>query len=263
MNKKYGTTALVAGASEGIGAAYATHLAQAGYNLLLVARREEPLAKLADHLEKKYAVSVTYFCCDLAAAEGPSIMAEKIATLTIDLFVYNAALPFIGKFENDNATHLQQMIQTNVTTPLHLIHLIGTKMLAQKKGAIIQMASLAGFQGSGFLSVYAATKAFDRILAEGLWYEWKERGVDVIACCAGATATPNYINSKPVKVSFFAPKVQSPEEVVTECFERLGKVPSFVSGSGNKVATFLMQRLMPRKLAINIMGDTARKMYGF
>jgi short-subunit dehydrogenase len=98
-------------------------------------------------------------------------------------------------------------------------------------------------------------------LAEGLWYEWKDKGVDVIACCAGATSTPNFLNTQPEKSSMFAPKVQTPEEVVNECFKKLGKVPSFVTGSGNKFASFIMQKLMPRKMAIQIMGDTTRKMY--
>jgi hypothetical protein len=101
------------------------------------------------------------------------------------------------------------------------------------------------------------------VLAESLWYEWKSRGVDVIACCAGATATPNFIRSNPEKTSMFAPRVQRPEEVVEECFQRLGKQPSFISGWGNKIASFIMQKLMPRKMAVNIMGDTTRSMYRF
>jgi short-subunit dehydrogenase len=134
-------------------------------------------------------------------------------------------------------------------------------MLKKEKGAVIIMASLAGFQGSGFLAAYAASKAFNRVLAESLWYEWKDKGIDVIACCAGATSTPNYIKSNPEKTGFFAPRVQTPEEVVEECFKKLGKTPSFVSGFGNKIASFIMQRLMPRKMAVKIMSDTTRKIY--
>lgn len=123
------------------------------------------------------------------------------------------------------------------------------------------MSSLAGFQGSGFLAVYAATKAFNRILGESLWYEWKNKGVDVIACCAGATSTPGYLDSNPDQKNYFAPRVQAPDEVANECLERLGKTPSFITGRGNKIASFVMQKLMPRKIAIKIMGDTTRKMY--
>jgi hypothetical protein len=123
------------------------------------------------------------------------------------------------------------------------------------------MSSLAGFQGSGFLSVYAATKAFNRILAESLWYEWKNSGVDIIGCVAGATSTPGYIKSNPGKTSVFAPGVLLPEEVADECIMKLGKQPSFITGRGNRIAAFIMQKILPRKMAINIMGDTTRKMY--
>ena len=75
-------------------------------------------------------------------------------------------------------------------------------MLARKKGGIVLMLSLAGMQGAGFLSTYAASKAFDLVLAESLWYEWKLRGVDVIACVAGATASPNFLNTKPKELGF-------------------------------------------------------------
>ena len=142
-----------------------------------------------------------------------------------------------------------------------MVRVFGEDMLKKGKGALILMASMAGFQGSGYLASYAATKAFNRVFAESLWYEWKNRGVDVIACCAGATSTKNYLLTNPGESGFFAPRVQSPEEVVEECFKRLGKKPSFVAGTGNKLASFAMQRLLPRKAAINIMGDTTRKLY--
>jgi short-subunit dehydrogenase len=100
-----------------------------------------------------------------------------------------------------------------------------------------------------------------KFLGESLWYEWKEKGVDVIACCAGATATPGYINSNPGPTGFFNPRVQQPEAVVEACFKKLGRVPSFIPGSGNRMASFLMQKIFSRKAAVKIMGDTTRKMY--
>jgi short-subunit dehydrogenase len=124
------------------------------------------------------------------------------------------------------------------------------------------MSSIAGFQGSGFLSTYAATKAFNRVLAEGLWYEWAPHGVDVIACCAGATATPNYINTNPGKASSLEPRSQLPEHVVEECLKRIGTTPSFISGTGNKLVSFLMQHIFSKKQAIKMMGDGIKKMYG-
>ena len=261
LKQKYGELALVAGASEGIGAAFATYLAKEGMNLVLVARRKEPLDKLAAQLIDSYKVQVDCICCDLADAGAANQLRQALSGKEIGLLVYNAALSYIGPFEKNTVEHHNQIAQANMVTPMNIAQLFAEPMLARKKGAIIFMASLAGFQGSGFLAAYAATKAFNRVLAESLWYEWKDRGVDVIACCAGATSTPNFINTKPEKADFFAPRVQTPEEVVDECFKKLGKQPSFITGTGNKIASFIMQKLLPRKMAINIMGDTTRKMY--
>jgi uncharacterized protein len=261
LKQKYGQLALVAGASEGIGAAYSTYLAAEGMDLILIARRREPLEELAASLTEKYHIHAECICCDLSDIGAAQQLKDILKERVIDLVVYNAALPYIGPFEKNSVEHHTKMAITNMVTPMIMMQLFGESMLQRGRGALILMASLAGSQGSGFLSVYGATKAFNKVLGEGLWYEWKERGVDVIACCAGSTATPNFIGSNPEKNSFFAPRVQNPEEVVAECFKQLGKKPSFIPGRGNKVASFMMQKLMPRKMAINIMGDTTRKMY--
>ncbi len=261
LKQKYGSLALICGASEGIGAAFAHHLAADGINLVLVARRKEPLDALAAELEKLHGIQTYVVPCDLADSNAAEQLKVSLEGKAVNILVYNAAIPFIGRFEEDPIAHHNQIAQANMVTPMNLIHVFGSAMLQQGKGAVILMASLAGFQGSGFLAAYAASKAFDRVLAESLWYEWKDRGVDVIACCAGATATPNFINTKPEKASAFAPKVQLPADVVQECFGQLGKRPSYITGRGNRIASFFMQRLMPRKMAIKIMGDTTRKMY--
>jgi len=258
---KYGKVALVAGASEGMGAAFASYLAAQRMDLVLIARRKEPLEKFADQLRNQFKVDVSCICCDLADAHATQYLQEQLQDKEINLLVYNAALSHIGAFEEISVEANTMIAQANMITPMNLVQKFGEAMIKKGKGALIMMASLAGFQGSGFLSVYAATKAFDRVLAESLWYEWKNKGVDVIACCAGATSTPNFIKTKPEKKGFFAPKVQTPEAVVHECFQKLGKVPSFVSGTGNRFATFIMQKILPRKMAVKIMGDTTRKMY--
>ena len=261
LKTKYGATALVAGASEGIGAAFATHLAAEGFGLILIARRPEPLQKLADTLSEKYKVSVRCIACDLSDDGVSEHIAATLDGMEIDILVYNAALSHIGSFIGHPAEGHNQAARLNMITPMNLVHHFGGKMVEIGRGAIVLMSSMAGFQGSGFLATYAATKAFNRVLAESLWYEWKDKGVDIIACCAGATETPGYIRSDPGKVSLLAPAVQKPEDVVRECFSRLGRRPSFISGRGNRFATFIMQRLLPRMTAVKIMGDNTRKMY--
>jgi len=261
LKQKYGSTALVAGASEGIGAAFATRLASEGINLILIARRIVPLQEFADNLKRAYPVEIMCIACNLGDRNATEQILEALNGKEINLLVYNAALSYIGPFIKNTPEYHDQMAQVNMITPLHLLHAFGEKMLPSGKGAIILMASLAGFQGSGYLAMYAATKAYNRVLAESLWYEWKSSGVDVIACCAGATATPNFKNTQPEKTSAFAPKVQTSQEVVTECFEKLGKQPSFISGKGNKIASYIMQKLLPRKMSVTIMGDNTKKMY--
>jgi short-subunit dehydrogenase len=261
LKQKYGKTALVAGASEGIGAAFAEFLGAKGMDLVLVARHPQPLRELAGLLETKYKVSVRCITCDLSELNAVQQIEEAINGEEINLLVYNAAQSYIGPFINNPPGNHSRMARVNMLTPLSMIYSFGEKMLAKRRGAIILMTSLAGFQGSGFLAVYAASKAFSRVLAESLWYEWKNSGVDIIACCPGATATPGYLNTHPAKTGFFTPRVLNPEEVPPECFKRLGKRPSFITGRGNRVASFIMQRILPRKMSIEIMGDTTRKMY--
>jgi short-subunit dehydrogenase len=261
LKQKFGSTALVAGASEGIGAAFASRLAAEGMDLVLIARRLPPLQQLADILENKYNVNVKCISCDLSGTNATGLIEEALKGREISLLVYNAALSYIGPFIKNSAENHSKATMVNMITPLNLVHLFGGKMLAKGKGAIILMTSMAGIQGSGYLSVYAATKAFNRILAESLWYEWKNCGVDVIACCAGATSTPGYKNTNPGKIGIFAPGVLDPEEVPLECFKKLGKQPSFITGRANRLASFIMQKILPRKTAVNIMGDTTRRMY--
>jgi short-subunit dehydrogenase len=261
IKQKYGNTALIAGASEGIGAAFAEQLAGEGMDLVLIARRREPLEELAGLLREKYNVDVLCIMTDLSETGAVKQITEELNGREINVLVYNAALSFLGPFIENPAEDHEKAARVNMITPLNMVHMFGEEMLSEGKGAIILMTSLAGFQGSGYLSLYAASKAFTRILAESLWYEWKNTGVDIIACCAGATSTPGYINSRPEKAGFFAPRVLDPEEVAEECLRKLGKEPSFITGRGNRVASFVMQKLMTRKMAINIMGNNTKKMY--
>lgn len=261
LRKKYGTTALIAGASEGIGAAFSEALAKNGSDLVLIARGKEQLEKFAGELTVKYGIKTECIVCDLSDEGASEKLKATLAGKEIDLLIYNAALSYIGPFiEKDAEEHLK-MARVNMITPLDLVHFFGSKMVDRKRGAIILITSLAGFQGSGYLSVYAATKAFIRILAESLWYEWKSRNVDVIACCAGATSTPGYIKSNPGDQGIFAPRVLEPSEVAGECLRMLGRRPSFIAGRGNRVASFIMQRILPRKTAVNIMGNSTKKLY--
>jgi uncharacterized protein len=261
LKERYGPLALVAGASKGLGAAFANALASEGFNLIIVARNSEDLKLEAVELTRKFSVEVSPVSCDLNDPDAIEQIQKTLAGRRINFLVYNAASTYIGSFLNCPLSEHLKIIGVNMLTPLKMVHLFGAQMIEEKRGGIILMSSLAGMQGAGFLTTYAATKAFNRILAESLWYEWKTKGVDVIGCIAGSVLTPNFIQSNPEKISPFAPKPQLPEEVVKECFSKIGRTPSFVSGGSNKLASFLMNRVFSIKRSVNIMGNTTRKMY--
>ena len=270
FKEKYGPTALVAGASEGLGEAYARALAARGLDLILIGRRQQPLEDTARKITAQFGVKALPVVCDLSRGDAVQQINNAIGDLPVDFLVYNAAMSYIGPYlATDLSTH-NGIAAVNMLTPLSILHYFGgkmverrrgSKMVERRKGGIVIMSSIAGFQGSGYLATYAATKAFCRVLAEGLWYEWRPLNVDVIACCAGATATPNYLRTKPRKASSLEPKVQLPADVVEECLKRIGTTPSFVSGTGNKLVTFLMRHVFPLKKSITIMGDSMKKKF--
>ena len=261
FKEKYGPVALVAGASKGLGAAFAHALAREGLNLVIVARDKVQLESISTELTSRYAIKVWPVSCDLNDPDVLEQIEKVVGDRMVHFLVYNAARPYIGSFLNNPLTEHLHIAGVNMLTPLKMVHHFGGRMAKEKRGGIILMSSLAGNQGSGFLSTYAATKAFNRILAESLWYEWKTKGVDVIGCVAGSILTPNYIQSNPKKISRFAPKPQLPEDVVKECFSKIGRTPSFISGGSNKIACFLMNRVFSVRRAVNLMGNTTRTMY--
>jgi hypothetical protein len=259
LRTAYGPWALIAGASSGLGAEFATQIAAAGLNVILVARRAEPLEELALSLRKAHGVEVRTASIDLAAPDLLERARACAAGLEVGLLVYNAAFSLIGPFLAQTLEDKLRVIDVNCRGPVVLAHEFGAAMAARKRGGIILMSSMAGNQGAPIVATYGATKAFDRVLAEGLWDELGAEGVDVLACCAGATRTPTYEASKPVGNP---PFVMESGPVVTEALLALGKTPSFVPGMANRAASFVMDRLFPRSLAIRTFGKETRKMYG-
>jgi short-subunit dehydrogenase len=255
---KYGPWALVAGASEGIGAAFATELARGGLDVVLVARRAEPLEALAATLRTTFGVQVRVASIDLASPDLLEAVRFATAGLEIGLLVYNAAYSMIGPFLDQPLADKLRILDVNCRAPVILADELGRAMVERGRGGIILMASIAGAQGSAFITTYAASKAFDLVLAEGLWDELRERGVDVLGCRAGATRTPAYEKSKPAVESG---PVMEPEAVAVEALAALGKKPSMIAGTFNGMAAFFMGRVMSRKRAVMTMGRAMRKMY--
>ncbi len=257
----YGPWAIVAGASEGIGAAYAEELAARRLNLILIARRSEVLQSRASKLSQKYNVEIKTIPLDLSASDAAEQILHMTRDVEVGLLVYNAAYSAIGPFlERSLEDHLKEL-HTNAFTPLKSVYFFAERMLTRGCGGIILMSSLSAFQGSAYISTYAATKAFNIVLAEGLWEEWREEGVDMLVCISGAVKTPNYVASEPERTGGLGDMSMKPEQVVREALSALGKQPYVIPGRMNRVASFVMRHVLPRKVAVRFMGGVLRKMY--
>ncbi|MGO8946405.1 MAG: SDR family NAD(P)-dependent oxidoreductase [Ktedonobacterales bacterium] len=255
---KYGPWAVVAGASQGLGEEYARQLAARGLHLILVARRTNLTTALAEEFTAAYGTLTRVITLDLARADAAEVVDRETADLEIGLLVYNAALSVIGSFFDGSLDDHVREIRTNCQAPMTLTHTLGRKMAARGRGGIVLMSSLSATMGSALIANYAATKAYNLVLAEGLWEEMRTHGVDVMACCAPAVTTPNYLASAPARTS---PGTMTPEGVVREALKALGKTPSYIPGRTNRISAFALRRLLPRKLAIQTMGNVMRGMY--
>lgn len=251
---KYGQYALVAGGSDGLGAAFAEAIARRGLDLVLIARQEDRLKATAARLKEIYKINVISFAADMADYEN---VKKLISTLnvSIGLLIYNAAFAPIGLFKNTSEEHLALATAVNVKAPLLLTRLLSAPMIQQKRGGIVLMSSLAGAQGSPNIAAYAATKSFNAILAEGLWKELKPYGIDVVACCAGAILTPGYQKAEKTRL---APGTLKASEVAEQTLDALGNGPVIIPGAINKIGHFVLTRLFSRKAAINIMSKNTK-----
>jgi hypothetical protein len=242
--------ALVAGASEGIGAAFARELAASGHDLVLIARRPEPLAAFAAEL-RATGREVETMALDLGGDLAPALRA---IAHPIDVVVWNAALSLIGPFLATSLEDHERMLALNTRGPVTAARIFGEQMAARGRGTIILLSSLTAFWGTAYLATYGATKAFNLALAEALAAELGPAGVDVVACCAGATSTPGFTA---LVAGRKGPKAMTPAAVARATL-RAARHGAFVPGAFNKLAQWLMARLFPRQLAVKVMAGQTR-----
>lgn len=247
-------TVLITGASSGIGEAFARRLAARCNTLILAARREDRLSRLAEGLTEEHGVATHVLATDLSR---PNSAAELFAELerlglAVDLLVNNAGFAKNGLFAEIPLEVQADMVRLNVNTLMELTHLVLPGMRQRKRGGVINVASNAAFQPVPHLSVYAATKAFVLSFSEALAEEVAADGVRVMALCPGATATDfwavagiclNRMNLLP-----------TPDAVAVQAlraFDRGRRV--FVHGGANKLITWLV-RLGPRRIVTHVAG---------
>ena len=225
--QKYGPWAMIAGASQGSGECFSRQLAQAGFNLVLVARRQEPLDSHADELRKQHGITVRTLSLDLMHEDAAQTMYAATADVEVGLYVSNAGSDMhLGAFLSRPLEKNLDIVNFNVRTVTAALYLFLGPMCARGRGGIVLMSSVSamcgGQPGAG---LYSATKAFDLTLAESLSAELREQNIDVIGIGASPMMTPTLLE---YGVSFGNAKPYEPAEVAATALALLGKTPSYI-----------------------------------
>jgi short-subunit dehydrogenase len=231
---KYGPWAVIAGASDGTGKAFAQQLAKLGLNLLLIARREQPLADLAAQLRKTAPIQVETLSLDLSVPGAGEKILQAAAAHEVGLYVSNAgADPSGARFIDQPIQFWRDLIQRNVVTLTEAAHGFIQKMLPRKRGGLIFMGSGAGLGGQPRVAVYSGTKGFDTNLAESLWIELKPMGIDVLSVVAPAMNTETLQKVMRARgLEPGGPGFVEPEEVALKALSQLPDGPTCVFSSG-------------------------------
>ena len=250
-------TALVTGASSGIGTEFARKLAAQETDLVLVARSEEKLQELARQLESEHGIQTYVIAQDLTLPQAGATILEKIEYqgLIIDLLVNNAGFGDYGLFSDRPLEKQMAMIQLNVNVLVELTGLFLPAMKRRGEGGIINVSSIAGFQPLPKMSVYAATKAFVLNFTEALWAENKDTGVKILAVCPGPTESQFFQMAEfPDSVRENSPdnmKLASSATVVAQALKALeSKQSNIVTGGLMNQVIVNLPRFFPRDLLV-------------
>lgn len=252
---KYGTWAVVTGASAGLGEEFARQIAAEGINVFLVARRTDRLASLESELRGRYGVEARSLPLDLTCEGADEALDEATSSLDVGLFINNAGFGYMGRFLDQDPARLLEMVRLNCAAAMLLAHRFGRRLRCRGRGGMVVVASLAGFQPTPYMSLYGATKGFDLLLGEGLAYELRGSGVDVLVLCPGSTRT----EFGRVAGSTGKGAGMLPGPVVKAALDGLGRRRVVVTGVLNKVAA-VFDRLFPRNVVTASCALALRKM---
>ncbi len=243
-------TALITGASSGIGMELAYVYARNGYDLILTARRKERLEKIRNDIKKQYAVSVTIIESDLSETDSAENLYKKTAGNRVDVLINNAGVGVYGDFKNIDTEKEEKMLVLNILTLTKLTRLFAKDMIKFGDGNIVNIASTAAFQAVPRMASYAASKAYVLNFSEAIANELKKFNIKVTAICPGATKSEFADTAKMNKKIFKdAPTAKELAEYTYKAMKK-GKVTA-IHGIKNSIMTFGL-RLSPRKLNTTI-----------
>jgi hypothetical protein len=255
MNKdfltQYGPSALVTGASSGIGEQFARLLASQGFDLLITARDQAALEALADELRAACNVSMHICVCDLSQPEDTEILIKRAMELPLGLVVSNAGFGQKGDFVELDHEQLLAMYQTNCLSPSRIVHALAPRLIDRGRGGIIFTGSIEGETPFPYSAAYAASKGFIHQMAGSLYLEMRAHGVDVLLLAPGSTDT-----NAPISQGFTRdqlPGLMSPRVVAHQALKQLGRKSLLITGWHNRLFTRLL-RILPRSWAIMLAG---------
>jgi short-subunit dehydrogenase len=255
-----GLTGLITGASSGLGEEFASQLASQGCNLVLAARSEDKMNRLAEMFRQRYKAQITVIAADLSSSAAVQHVIDEVndRSIKIDLLVNNAGF---GLFENFLDTPLErqmEQVDVNVRAVVQLTHAFTPGMVAARRGGVINIASSAAFQPLAGADVYAASKAFVLFFSEGLSLELAESNVHVLAACPGPVATQFFANMNP---KMQAKQMDQPAVIVRQILHAFANrkrvlVPGkFIVRLGTFGA-----RLMPRNMVLKLAAGTVQQL---
>ncbi|QER38336.1 SDR family oxidoreductase [Acinetobacter suaedae] len=257
LTKFKNSTALITGASSGIGKAYARKFASLGIHLILTARSAQKLHDLADELRKKYNVNIEVIVLDLAQPNSTQILFDEIQAreLSVEILINNAGFGKWTKFLDQPVSTYQEMITLNISSVTSLCYLFLPQMLANKKGLMINISSTGAFQPLPYIAVYGATKSYVLQFTEALAGEYASSGVKFLAVCPGNTET-NF--TQVAKANTSGMKSSTVDDVVSATVAALDKnKPTIVVGCSNYLMSQL-PRILSRKKMINLVEGMLR-----
>lgn len=247
-----GKTALITGASSGIGEEFARTLAARGMNLILVARSEEKLSALAAELSEQHKIRTDVITADLSRDGEPEKVysATQQRDLTVDLLINNAGFATYGHFDVLSTEREHDEVMLNVVAVVDLTHAFLPAMLQQRDGGVINVASNAAFQAVPYMAVYAASKAFVLSFSEALWAEYRRQGLRVLGLCPGATAT-QFFEAVGSENAAFGNK-HTPQQVVAVALKAFEQGRSYVIEGRSNYLLAQLSRFVPRSLAARV-----------
>jgi short-subunit dehydrogenase len=253
-NEAHRSTALVTGASSGIGAEFARVLAEHGHNLVLVARRTRELEELARSLEERYRVTATVISADLSAADSPQTVYSEVRKrgIDIDVLVNNAGFNVYGPFIETDRGNEMRMIQVNLVAVVALTKLFARDMVQRGSGRILNLGSTGSFAPAPLDSLYAASKAFVLSFSEAISEELKSTGVTVTVLCPGPTNTEFAARAGMSDTKIFSGRLMTAQQVASIGYRALIRgQTTVVAGLANQLQVWSM-RFAPRALVARI-----------